>query len=116
MADLFEQADSMVGAEIHVDEDAFDKAIEDFYGLAEKLAKLKSQIEDLLSGLKTGFDTPAGRQLLATIDDNLYVPLEAQKLVIEHITETLRQAKEDYEPLFAEYENLQNTINQYNQN
>lgn len=106
--------DVVFGEDIVLDESAFDTAIQDFNALRTQLEKLKTDIEDMLNDLKTGFDTPAGRQFIASCEKNLSQPLKAQELVLNHISTTLTESKQAYESVFQEYEALQTAINQVN--
>lgn len=106
--------DVVFGEDIILDESAFDTAIQDFDALGMQLKKLKTDIEDMLNDLKKGFDTPAGRKFIASCEKNLSKPMEAQELVLKHISTTLSESKQAYESVFREYETLQTAINQVN--
>ena len=97
--------------DIVLDEAAFERAVEDFASLSVQLQNLRSKVEEMLNILREGFDTPAGRQFIASCERNLFEPLDDQKLVIEHISQTLQQSKQTYASVFEEYESLQNVIN-----
>ena len=99
--------------DIVLDEEAFDKAINDFADLAIKLQSLRSDIDELLMILKQGFDTPAGRKFIGSCETCLLEPLERQKLVIEHVSATLKDVKGTYSPVFTEYKNLNNESKSY---
>ena len=100
--------------DIVLDEEAFDKAIEDFSALSDKLQRLRLEVEDMISAVCVGFDTPAGAKFIKSCEKNLFQPLDAQKVVLEHISSTLRESKQAYETVFREYEELQSTINKAN--
>ena len=102
------------GEDIVLDEAAFHTAISDFADLSVQLQQLRTDIEDMLNILKTGFDTPAGRKFLNSCEKNLFEPLDAQKLVLDHISTTLSESKQAYESVFREYEALQSAINRAN--
>lgn len=106
--------DTVFSQDIVLDEEAFDKAIEDFASLSEQLKQLRTEIEDALNGLKNGFNTPAGVKFINSCEKNLYEPLDAQKLVLDHISSTLAESKQAYSSVFAEYEDLKNAINSAN--
>ncbi len=108
--------DTLFSNDIIIDEDAFNTAISEFSELSEKLQRLRNDIEDMLNNLQAGFDTPAGAKFIKACRDNLYIPLDAQKLVLKHISTTLQESKQAYESVFREYENLQSTINKINNN
>lgn len=107
-------SDIMFGQDIVLDEEAFEKAAEDFENLSNKLKNLRADIESMLDDIKAGFDTPAGVKFINSCEKNLLEPLDNQKLVIDHIKETLRISKQQYESVFSEYSALQNTINSVN--
>lgn len=106
--------DVVFGEDIVLDEEAFTTAISDFAALGERLQKLRTDIEDMLNILKAGFDTPAGAKFISSCEKNLFQPLDAQKLVLEHISGSLSESRQAYESVFREYEALQAVINQVN--
>lgn len=108
--------DTIFWQDIVLDEEAFDRAIEDFAALSEQLKQLRTDIEEMLNGLKEGFNTPAGVKFINSCEKNLYEPLDAQKLVLDHISSTLSESKQAYSSVFSEYESLKNTINNVNNN
>ena len=104
--------DIVFGKDIVLDEDAFQRASDDFLALGTQLEQLRTKIEEMLNTLKTGFNTPAGVKFINSCEANLFEPLDAQKLVIDHISETLLLSKQSYDSVFREYEALQSQINQ----
>lgn len=106
--------DVLFGKDIVLDEAAFNTAISEFAELSNQLQQLRTDIEDMLNVLKVGFNTPAGRKLVSSFEKNLFEPLDAQKLVLEHISGTLSDARQQYQSVFDEYEALLATINQIN--
>lgn len=106
--------DTVFSDDIVLDEAAFNTAISDFSELSVKLQNLRTEIEEMLNTLKAGFNTPAGAKFLSSCEANLFKPLDAQKLVLEHISTTLLESKQAYESVFREYESLQAAINQIN--
>ena len=107
-------ADVVFGEDIVLDEAAFNTAISDFAALGEQLQQLRIDIEDMQNILKAGFDTPAGAKFISSCEKNLFQPLDAQKLVLDHISKSLLESKQAYESVFREYEALQAAINQVN--
>ena len=103
--------DSGFGEDIVLDEAAFDTARADFATLNVRLQHLRTEIEEMLAALKAGFDTPAGAQFLSACEQNLFKPMDDQKIVLEHISTTLAESKQAYESVFREYESLQSAIN-----
>ena len=101
------------GHDIVLDDAAFDRASADFDALAAKVQALRSDIEGLLQTLQSGFDTPAGRLFVGSCRNNLIEPLDQQKLVIEHIAQTLRDAKGTYASVFSEYDQLNSVLRSY---
>ena len=96
-----------------LDEEEFDRAIKEFEELAIQLQNLRTEIDKQLESLKIGFNTPAGKKILKSCQDSLLLPLDRQKLVIEHISLNLAEAKNAYSKVFEEYKNLNNTIKSY---
>lgn len=103
---------TILSDDIVLDEEAFNTAISDFAALAGQLQELRSEIESMLDILKTGFDTPAGAKFINSCEKNLFQPLDAQKIVLDHISETLTESRQTYESVFRTYEALQSAINQ----
>jgi len=108
--------DIIFSQDIVLDEEAFDRAIEDFAALGEQLKQLRTEIESALDGLKNGFNTPAGVKFINSCEKNLYKPLDAQKLVLDHISSTLSESKQAYSSIFEEYESLKVAINNVKNN
>lgn len=106
--------DTIFGKDIILDEAAFTQAADDFRTLSGQLQELRGKIEDMMETLKAGFDTPAGVKFINSCEANLFTPLDAQKLVIDHISETLLLSKQSYDSVFQQYESLQSAINQVN--
>ena len=106
--------DTIFSQDIVLDEAAFDTAISDFEALGRKLETLRADLDEMMTILKAGFDTPAGVKFINSCEEHLYRPLDDQKLVLNHISQTLRESKQAYESVFREYEALQATIKQVN--
>lgn len=106
--------DTVFSEDLILDEAAFDQAVADFAELGVQLSKLRQEIESMLTTLKVGFDTPAGRKFISSCEKNLFAPLDAQKLVLDHISETLSESRQAYESVFREYEALQAEIEKAN--
>lgn len=100
-----------ISGDIVLDEEAFSQAIKDFSELSNQLDDLRSDLENMITTLKEGFDTPAGRKFISSCEKNLFEPLSEQKLVLDHISETLSESRQAYESVFREYEALQAEIN-----
>lgn len=107
-----EHSDTYFSEDIILDEAAFEKAVKDFEGLANQMKQLRLDIESMLTTLKAGFDTPAGRRFVESCEKNLFVPIDAQQLVLSHISTTISESKQAYSSVFSEYEELQKTINE----
>ncbi len=106
--------DTVFGKDIILDEAAFTQAAEDFRALSIQLQELREQVETMINTLKAGFNTPAGVKFINSCEANLFAPLDAQKLVLDHISETLLLSKQAYDSVFQQYEALQSAINQVN--
>ena len=102
--------------DIILDEEAFSSAANDFADLGKRLDRLRQDVTDMVNTLKTGFNTPAGEIFIKSCETNLFKPLDDQKLVLDHISETLGDARQAYESVFREYEALQTEINQKGNN
>ncbi|MBQ3940414.1 MAG: hypothetical protein II723_04810 [Oscillospiraceae bacterium] len=99
--------------DIVLDDAAFEKASARFDELSAKVQALRADIEGMLQTLQSGFDTPAGRLFVTSCRNNLLEPLDQQKLVLDHISESLSDAKSEYASVFAEYENLNRVLRSY---
>ena len=106
--------DVVFGQDIVLDEGAFAQAVSDFAALEENFQQIRKNIEHMLNTVKPGFDTPAGRKLVAACEGKLLEPMDAQTRVLKRMSTTLQQSKEAYESVFRAYEELQAAINQAN--
>ena len=107
---------STLNGDIVLDEEAFTRASSEFEQLGIRLQNLRSELEEMVDALKAGFNTPAGAKFIKSCERNLYMPLDAQKLVLEHIAQSLELSRTHYETVFREYESLQALINSINNN
>jgi uncharacterized protein YukE len=96
---------------IVLDEEAFTKASNDFDDLSQKINSLRKDIESMLDDLQRGFDSPAGRKFMDSCRNNLIKPMEEQKIVVDHISETLRKCTDAYRSVFDEYREVVSFIN-----
>lgn len=101
----------MFEKEIILDQEAFSTAAKEFEELSVKLKDLRGEVMEMMTLLEKGFDTPAGRQFIQSCKKNLYDPLNDQKLVLAHISDTLTDVRKKYDPVFTEYEALVSEIN-----
>ena len=104
----------MFEKDILLDEDAFDTAVTEFAALSTRLQKLRGRLEEMVSILQTGFNTPAGRKFVKSCKNNLFDPMDDQKAVFEHIANTLWESKEAYSTVFTEYEEQNSAIDRLN--
>ncbi|SDA23144.1 hypothetical protein SAMN02910447_02291 [Ruminococcus sp. YE71] len=93
----------ILGKNIVLDEEEFTKASEDFKELAGKIDSLYKDITDMLTDIKTGFDSPAGKKFVNSCENALLEPLERQKTVVTHIADNLTSARNSYRSVFEEY-------------
>ena len=91
---------------ILIDEEALNTAANRFRELTAEVKALQKDIEDMLNDFKTGFDTPAGKTVYNSCSNALLTPINEQVIVIEHIADNLRQAKNIYAPVFDGYRDL----------
>ena len=96
--------------DILLDQESFQTAAARFDALAEDMNTLRRDVETLLNELERGFDTPAGRKFIHSCRNSLLRPMEDQETVIRHVSDNLRGAREQYEPVFAEYQALNRAI------
>lgn len=95
---------------IVIDEEAFQTASVRMDRLISDIISLRSDIEDMLEDLATGFDSEAGRKFLAAVRGHLLTPLEQQQQTIEFTAGVLRQVISTYEPSFTKFQALNNSI------
>ena len=93
-----------------IDEEAFTKASADFKGLADKIRGLQNDINEMLTDIKNGFDTSAGRKFIKACEGTLLEPLERQRIVVDHIADNLNMAKSSYQSVFDEYREVTNSM------
>lgn len=98
--------------DILIDEEVFETASKDFEELAEYILALRKEILDMLEDLRTGFDTPAGRKFYQSCAYGLANPLNQQAIVVRHISQNLKQAKNMYQSVFDEYREIVQYINE----
>ena len=96
----------MFDKDIVLDEAAFQKAVDDFAALSKRLESLRKELDEMMKELKKGFDTPAGRKFISSCQTNLFQPMNDQKVVLDHISETLKESKVQYSSVFAKYEEM----------
>lgn len=104
---------ALFNEDIVLDEEAFQRAAEEFAALSEQLQQLDNEIEEMLQTLQKGFDTPAGRKFVQSCRTNLQRPMEDQKNVLIHISQTLADVREKYKVVFEEYSALNSAVNSY---
>jgi len=109
--DLLDSLNSIFKNTIVLDEEAFQTASADLLELAGKIDSLRQDIEEMLSELQGGFDTPAGHQFVSACQTTLLDTLEKQKIVVEHVSKNLETAKSSYQSVFDEYRSLQTFVN-----
>ncbi len=93
-----------------IDEEAFDKAINELQELVSDIFVLGNEVEDMLDTLQEGFNTPAGRKFMNACRYYVSAPIQMQKIVISHICSSLTAAKNGYVSVFEEYRQLRNSI------
>jgi len=107
MASIIEM---ILGKDIVLDQEAFQKASQDFEVLAQDLQKLHTDIEGMLDEISKGFDSPAGRKFIKSCKNHLLQPLDDQKIVMDHVSENLKMCKTEYQTVFDDYKQLNSEI------
>ena len=107
MADL-SGIESLTGLKhnIVIDEEAFDRAVEEMKALEDDVRKLEKDVLEMMDLLREGFNTPAGRKFINACFSYVYNPVYMQRKVISQIYENLLTAKQGYRSIFADYKNL----------
>lgn len=95
---------------ILLDQDAFQTASAKLDQLVADIKSLRSDIEDMLDDLQTGFDSDAGRKFVSAVEGHLLTPLEQQQLTIEFTAGVLKQVIGTYEPSFTQFKVLNDSI------
>lgn len=101
---------SLFDKDIYLNDEAFNEAATQLETLAEKMSSLRSDIESLLSELKTGWESPAGEKFFLACGNTLIQPLIDQVNVINHVSSNLKTAKNSYETVFNDYRQLNEAI------
>ncbi len=99
--------------DIILDEAAFQNAAQRLEELSIRLQNLDNDIEDMLTTLQKGFDTAAGRKFVESCRQNLNQPMKDQKLVLDHISQTLAEVRAKYAVVFSEYQALNAAVKAY---
>lgn len=99
-----------VNRKILLDDTALQTAASSIQTLCGDLETLRTDIERGLKDLKNGFDTPAGRKYIASCEHGLIQPLKDLKVVLDHVSANLNDAAQTYQPVFEEYQQLNNSI------
>ena len=98
-------------SDIVLNDNAFEKAVNDFDELKNRMERLIKSMDTMLEDLSAGFKSTAGDKFISSCRNNLYKPLKDQKAIIEHILQTLRDVKKEYSSVFAEYNELKSLMN-----
>lgn len=106
----------MFDQDIIIDQEKFNTAIEDYAALSVRLQKLTTTVNNMLSELESGFNTPAGATFLNACSAHLLTPLEQQQEILKHISDTLMEVRTVYQPVFTKYQELTDAINRMKQN
>lgn len=100
-----------MAASILIDDEVFEKAAKDMDELSQYIRDLRKDILDMLEDIKTGMDTPAGRKFYNSCYSGLATPLYQQMVVVDHISQNLKQAKNMYQSVFDEYTEIVKIMN-----
>ena len=97
-----------------LDQEAFQRASKRLSDLTRQIQELENMIEEMIRLVEQGMNTPAGRKLAKLGRDGLKTSIDDQKAVIQHVSETLEEAKRLYDDVFNEFTALNNKLNSYN--
>jgi len=100
--------------DILLDQNELDRASREMESLSSDVVNFKNTIEGLLDNLLIGFNTPAGRQFVATSREGVLNQLEQQAASIEHVANNLTEARDMYQSVFEEFASLNNNIRNRN--
>ncbi len=98
--------------DVLIDEQNLAMLANEFNELANDVRNLRKEVQEMLEELKNGFDTPAGRKFYNSCASGLLTPLDQQATVMDHIAENINTAKNMYQPVFEEYREIVNFMNQ----
>ena len=93
-------------ADIILDEAAFRKASAKLKDASDGLAQLVTDMEDSVTELERGFDTPAGRSFARLYRERVIRQTSEQGDTLRQISEDLELAKNSYQSVFDEYRKL----------
>lgn len=100
----------ILGKDIVLDQEAFQRASQEFDVLSQDLQTLRSDIEKMLTEIAKGFDSPAGKKFIQSCKDHLLQPLDDQKIVLDHVVANLQMCKNEYQTVFDGYRELNAAI------
>lgn len=96
--------------DILLNKEAFINASKQLEQLSKDIGNLEKDVKNGLENLQQGFQTPAGDKFIKSCESHLLEPLRDQSLVINHVSQNLSTAKNKYETVFKEYQQLNNNI------
>ena len=96
-----------------VDESALEKASQDFSDLTAKVQSLSTALQGGVDAMKPGYDTPAGRAFEKCCQTVLIAKLDEFRQELEDMAGKLSDAKSKYQPVFTQYEELNQKIGSY---
>ena len=97
-------------AELFINEEALQRASEEFKELRQKTNALYRDLAALDEELSEGFKTPAGTKFRNSYRFGLLEPVAEQLIVMDHISENLNNARNSYQSIFDEYREIVNDI------
>lgn len=103
-------ANYLFSKDIVLDQEAFEAAIASFKGLSADLQSLQEDISAQLDILTEGYNTNAGRKFVTTCRETILKILKEQTDIVNHVSENLQSAKNEYDQVFAAYNAMNNKL------
>lgn len=98
-------------ADLVIDEEALDRACTEFEELERKTYALCKDLGQLNIDLSEGFKTPAGEKFRLSYQQSLLLPVNEQLTVIRHISQNLKDARNNYRSIFDDYRDIVRDLN-----
>lgn len=92
--------------DLRIDKDVLQSASNDYVNYAKNMASLKRKMDKAVSDIRQGWKSNAGDEFFKKYDEQWVKNLDDYTIVIEHMAKNMIIAKNCYQPLFDEAEQL----------
>lgn len=91
---------------LYLDKDALDTAKSNYSTYAQDMQSLKTNLESAVNEIRSGWITDAGDAFFKKFDDEWKKNFDDYINVIEHMSSNMQIAKDKYQAVFDEADNL----------